>query len=210
MNKNLIISPVIIDSDKDNRNIINQDTSIIPDYSSFYNIPPGSNGFLSLDPRTFDSPRGMYLQLDRPPLYSKNTTPQIDLNLMKTNHIGFYDNYQSIYGGNIRYYTDLENDDPFSADVFSIPCYNQPTILIDPMGSHKPYYKRIPIYDTNPLQQNSFNEYSFLKDTSEFREDLIALQNDSINKSDFGYYQLVNDPKTFYPNFNNSKNYPLQ
>jgi len=210
MQKTFLVSPVKTDSLCENRTVLNRNTSITPDFSSFYELPQPSQGFVSLDPRTFDSVRNVYLQLDKPPLYSSDTLPQSNLYCPRNYiHTGFYPNYQSIQGGNIKYYTDLTNDDPFGSPQFMIPCYNKPQLLIDPMGSVKPYYKRIPVFEHNNLKTNSTFEYSFLKDTSEFREDLTSLQNDKINRSDFGYFQLINDPSTYYPTYEPIPNYPL-
>jgi hypothetical protein len=206
MKKNLIISPVIVHDNCDNINILNKNTSIQPDYDSFYSVP---GGFVSLDPRTYDTTRNCYIQYDRPPLHSVGTSPQFPMNKISTNQTGFYDNYQSINGGNIRYYTDLSTEDPFKDMIFTIPCYNEPQLLIDPMGSIKPYYNRIPIFENNNLKDNSFFDYSFLKDTSEFREDLIARRNNTININEFGAYQLVNNPSVYYPTFQNSPHFPL-
>jgi len=201
----MIISPVIIDQSCENRTVLNQQTSIIPDYSSFYST---SEGFMSLDPRTFDTTRNMYMLYDRPPLYSSQTAPQMNMDQIKTNQTGFYNDYQSIRGGDIRYYTSLDTDDPYS-DCY-IPCYNRPELLVDPMGSIKPYYIRIPVFETNPLKENSLFEYSFLRDTSEFREDLTARQQQKYNTRNFGSFQLANNPSVYYPTFRNQSNYPLQ
>jgi hypothetical protein len=172
--------------------ILNQDTSVNYDNIDYVKM----NGhYATMDPRTFDSPRAERLYFDTPPRVSSNTLPQGDIYNMKTNHIGFYKDYESIRGGDIVYYNDLDNDEPNGGPQFFIPAYTIPTMLVDPMGAHKPYYLRVPIFDKN----NSMYEYSFDQDQCEWREDLIALQSQKSNTSSFGAFQLYNDPERYYP-----------
>jgi hypothetical protein len=161
-----------------------------------------------MDPRTYDSPRAQRLYLDSPPNVSQHTQPQGDLYNMQTNHIGYYKDYQSIYGGDIVYYTDVGNAQPYSTPLWIIPSYIEPQILVDPMGSIKPYYKRIPIFQND---KNNF-QYSFDQDQCEFREDLIALQTGLWNRSSFENYQFYNNPQTYYPyvNMNKNGNFPFR
>ena len=172
--------------------VLNTETSVHHTDIDYVKI---NNLYASMDPRTLDPIRSIRTYLDAPPLVSRGTKPQTDLSTIRTNTTGFYPNYQSIYGGDIKYYTDLSNDDPQGAPVFALPAYTVPELLVDPMGSVKPYYARIPVYKKN----NSQLEYSFDQDQCEFREDLMALQLSKFNRSSFGAFQLFNDPKTYYP-----------
>lgn len=171
---------------------LNQDRSVQNKDIDYVKI---HDAYASLDPRTYDSPRAQRLLLDTPPKLSQGTIPQENLYDIKTNRTGFYDNYQSIYGGDITYYTDIENDMPHADPPFSIPAHTEPTLLIDPMGGVRPYYLRTPIFEKN----NFLYPYSFDQDQCEWREDLIALQQQKINSRQFGAFQFYNDPKTYYP-----------
>jgi hypothetical protein len=203
----LLVSPPFINEQCENRHIINSNTSIAPDYNSFYQT---KYGYVSLDPRTYDTTRNMYMTLNQPPLQSSNTLPQHNMNTIRTNKTGFYNDYESINGGNIKYYTSLNTSSPIDEPIFNIPSYIKPQVLIDPMGSVKPYYQRIPVFETNVLKSNSLYDYSFTRDTSEFREDLTSYRNGIINRVDFNYYQLFNEPSKYYPTFKPFLHYPLQ
>lgn len=161
------------------------------------------NGYYSsLDPRTYDVPRSQRLEFHQPPRVSINTQPQGDLYTHNRNNTGFYPDYESIKGGDLTYYTDITNDTPFSNPPFQIPSYTFPELLIDPMGSVKPYYKRVPILEKN----NNLYEYSFDQDQCEFREDLMALQLSKISRSNFGYFQFFNDQERYFPDYHPTKN----
>lgn len=191
MSSHLFLDPIPIPNSINPYSVINTHRSINPDYSSFsFN----NNSFISSDPRTFDSPRSMHLSFNYPPLQSSFTQPQYNLNHIKTNHIGYYPSYKSIYGGDITYYSDIQNDDPHNSPTFFIPSYTEPTILVDPMGSIKPYYKRIPRFKNKSL----IYDYSFDQDQCEFRENLIASQQDSLNTSNYGAYQLFSKSNNNY------------
>lgn len=205
MYTNIAIEPINQPGNYDPFNTLNKDRSVVKNDIDYVKI---NNLYTTLDPRTFDSPRAQRLYFDNPPRYSSNTIPQGDIYNMKTNNTGFYNNYQSIYGGDIVYYTDLDNDEPNGQPQFFIPAYTVPTLLVDPMGARKPYYLRVPIFKNN----NNLYEYSFDQDQCEWREDLIALQQQKQNTSNFGAYQLYNDPKTYYPSYKPNINgqFPLK
>jgi len=170
---------------------INKDTSIQPTTVDFVKTPGGY--YSSLDSRTFDSPRNQRLELDSPPLVSMGTQPQGNLYNVKGNQTGYYPDYDSIQGGDIKYYTDIMNDTPFGGPLFFIPNYTIPKLMVDPMGSIKYYYTRVPIMN----KINSIYDYSFDKDQCEWREDLSAQRN--TNNNGFGAYQFFNDPSKYYP-----------
>lgn len=149
--------------------------------------PDGITGFTSMDPRTFNSPRSEYIYLDKPPLYVKNTQPLEDIygesNDVKT---GYYNSYKDIKGGSLIYYTDLENDLPYSSPVFEIQALNRPSILKDPMDSTKTYYRRVPI----PSEIEKISDYSFDRDQMEFREDLISKQQEIFLRNNYSSYDF--------------------
>lgn len=150
----------------------------------------GITGYISMDPRTFNSPRSEYLYLNRPPLYVKNTQPLNDIygesNNVKT---GYYNSYKDIKGGSLIYYTDLDNDLPYTSPNFQIQSFNRPSVLKDPMGSTKTYYTRVPI----PSEKQDISEYSFDRDQMEFREDLISKQQDIFLKNNYTSYHFYKD-----------------
>ena len=150
----------------------------------------GITGFTSMDPRTFNSPRSEYLYLNRPPLYVKNTQPLNDIygesNNVKT---GYYNSYKDIKGGSLIYYTDLDQDLPYTSPNFQIQSFNRPSVLKDPMDSTKTYYIRVPI----PSEKEEISEYSFDRDQMEFREDLISKQQDVFLRNDYTSYHFYKD-----------------
>ena len=188
--------------------ILNRERSVRPDTLSFRPLVSSSScrsssspitNYRSADPRLFDSPRAMSLQLDRPPLQSSHTQP-VNENQLFSSHPpsnsngGVYPSYASIYNGDITYYTDISNDSPFSSPAFFLPSYTNPTLFEDPMGSRKPCYQRIPLCPS----QKAFYDYSFDRDQCEFREDLMSRQQTKNLYSDFGAYHMLQDP---YPNY---------
>lgn len=150
----------------------------------------GITGYTSMDPRTFNSPRSEYLYLNRPPLQVKNTQPLNDIygesNNVKT---GYYNSYKDIKGGSLIYYTDLDNDLPYTSPNFQIQSFNRPSVLKDPMGSTKTYYIRVPI----PSETEEISEYSFDRDQMEFREDLISKQQEVFLKNNYTSYHFYKD-----------------
>jgi hypothetical protein len=189
MTSRVVIDPMVFSDDY--YNTLNKETSVrncAVDYVKINNL------YGSMDPRTYDSPRAQRLYLDSTPRVSQNTQPQGNIYDMETNHVGYYKDYQSIRGGDITYYVD-NIADPYSNPTYVIPSYTTPTILVDPMGSIKPYYKRIPIFQSD---RNCF-EYSFDRDQCGFREDIMSKQSELINRSAFDTYQLFNDPSSYFP-----------
>jgi len=188
--QNIQIQPVQY-LDNDTVFFLNKNTSVQPASVDFVKTPKGY--YASLDPRTFDSPRSQRLEFDSPPLVSLGTQPQGNLDMLNSNQTGFYKDYDSIHGGNIKYYTDLGNDTPFGAPTYFVPNYTIPQLMIDPMGGIKPYYTRVPIMN----KHNSIYDYSFDRDQCEWREDLLSQQNTQNNG--FGAFQFYNDPSKYYP-----------
>jgi hypothetical protein len=86
--------------------------------------------------------------------------------------------YQNIKGGQIQYYVDKSIEDAFFEPTF----INQRNVTsytyIDPMNNIKPHYERQSDYYDNPGYS-----LSFMKDSQEFREDIISKQMSKINQS---------------------------
>ena len=118
----------------------------------------------------------------------ESTTDDIygESNNVKT---GYYNSYKDIKWGSLIYYTDLDNDLPYTSPNFQIQSFNRPSVLKDPMDSTKTYYIRVPI----PSEKQEISEYSFDRDQMEFREDLISKQQDVFLKNDYTSYHFYKD-----------------
>jgi len=158
-------------------------------------------GYQSMDPRTVDSPRAIRTTFDRPPLQSRNTQPLDNLYRDPGLHTGFYRSYQDIHGGNIFYYTDAEQADPYSTDPYVLTSYTLPEIEIDPMGGLSPIYQKVPMLKNNRYA----SPYTFDQDQMQFREDLMSLQSRQINKSDYLMYNMFHQPSQFSQNITQSR-----
>jgi hypothetical protein len=149
----------------------------------------------SLDPRLFDSPRSQRLVLDVPPWQTQGTQPLTDVYANSVNHTGYFPGYEALTGGQVYYYSDIDSDLPYTTPPFSIPVHVIPQVLVDPMGGQKFYYERIPINS----KQNAQFEYSFDQDQCEYREDLMARQQQIFYINAFGAYQFIQNPQKYYP-----------
>jgi len=151
----------------------------------------GISGYQSMDPRTFDSPRAMRLVLDRPPVFSSGTEPLSADALYHTpgNSTGFYRDYTDIRGGDILYYIDQNQADPYGGEPYTLTSKTLPQIQVDPMGAFRPVYQKIPVYQN---QRNS-SLYTFDQDQMQFREDLMSLQSRKRNSHDAQMYRFFRD-----------------
>ena len=104
-----------------------------------------------------------------------------DFNGYKTSYV----NYDQIEGGDITYYVNKENAVPFISPIFSSD-FNATSVLYkDPMGGVYPVYIRQPNKPTNKLTGRNTFEYglSWVEDTNEHREDILARNIQKINKN---------------------------
>jgi hypothetical protein len=174
--------------------VLNRERSVSTSGSVDF-IETDNHRFTSTDPRLLDSPRDQRLLLDSPPPVSVGTQPlapgPVDRDRART---GFYTGgYETVYPGNRVYYTDIDLSQPLGPLL--VPAYSVPTLLVDPMGSHKPYYLRVPVYEDNSF----LFDYTSDRDQCEFREDLSSRQRQLQQKRRFGAFQLHNDPERYYP-----------
>jgi hypothetical protein len=96
-----------------------------------------------------------------------------------------YKTYSDITAGQVLYYTDKSREDAYYRPLFSQPVETSTVVYRDPMGAMKPEYPRIVPYE-NPMTSSPAtngcnfgeNEYclSFIKDTQQHREDILASQ----------------------------------
>lgn len=152
--------------------------------------------YVSPDPRTIDVLRNMRIPFDDPPYQTPNTQPQEHIYSSLGSHTGFYPDYSDIYAGQIRYYTDIQNADPYGTPPYVIPSTVIPTILQDPMGGLRPYYEKIPLFQNN----NFLSEYTFDQDQMQFREDIMSKQQQKINSQKWDTYQLFHKPNKYFRN----------
>ena len=130
---------------------------------------------------------GQYTLVDVPNRDSKIDIDEMDkiysddFNGYRTN----YRNYNEIEGGDITYYVNHENAVPFISPLFSSD-FNATSVLYkDPMGGVHPVYIRQPNKPTNKLTGRNTFEYglSWVEDTNEHREDIMARNLQKINKN---------------------------
>jgi hypothetical protein len=143
-----------------------------------------SSTYTSTDPRLTDTIRNHNLHLDTPPFVSnfKNIYNSTELDNYGRN----YKTYSDIGAGNIVYYT-TERGDPFYSTLFSNPGHTTGHINVTPMGSIHPEYTRtVPRQNMLRQPKPGTNEQdcglSWIRDSSEHREDIISSQMSRINR----------------------------
>ena len=98
-----------------------------------------------------------------------------------------YTNYNEIMGGDIFYYVNKQNEDPFFSPVFSSNSdYNTTSVMYkDPMGGLKPQYIRHSNKQSNKINDRNSFEYSlsWIEDSNEYREDLLAMRIQKLNEN---------------------------
>lgn len=147
----------------------------------FYQVPGGgdclSEGYTAnWDNRLYDPRRNLHMVLDRIPLQARNTgsynNPNVYLKEYDAIKPQTYGDYSQINNGQIQYYHDTNNDDPYFAPNF-VRRYDVDYVLFkDPMGAIKPEYIRKPLNFTD----NNFSNYSFIRDSTLHREDIMERQ----------------------------------
>jgi hypothetical protein len=129
------------------------------------------------DARLSDPVRGtIHMTLDRPPLQARDfgtyTKPDVYVDEYNAFSPKIYGDYSQINNGQIMYYHDKSEDDPYFSPNF-VRRYNTNYILFkDPMGAIKPEYIRQPLNFTD----RNFSKDSFTRDSTQFREDLMERQ----------------------------------
>lgn len=135
--------------------------------------------WLSPDPRLVSTTRPGYYPLDRPPMDGDVRLKNIYDRKYTEYGLGSRP-YKKIDDGQIVYYVDRSIQDAFYKPVYSEPATEQSVLYRDPMGSVKPEYNRIPIFNTENPTTVTTEEYpyclAFLQDTQSHREDIMSLQ----------------------------------
>lgn len=157
---------------------LNKDTLVVA--GGYERCTPPSNGFNMGcktptyfhpgDPRLFDVRRSIPLRLDRPPDVSQ--IPSSFEEIYGPNLTGYgkgYKSYQDVNAGQIVYY------DSKPPAIYDISSTVHGFYYRDPMGVVKPQYIRVPDIKYNMFKSVD-NCLSSIRDSNEFREDLIARQ----------------------------------
>ena len=137
--------------------------------------------YTSTDPRLINNARGIKLNLSKPPI--DTTIRSVDMYAPRNvKYGGVQASYQDIGAGQIVYYVDTSIQDAFHMPNFTENAEIIGSDFTDPMGSVKPIYDRNVLNKTK--MDDSINNYgtTFLRDTTQFREELMALQIRKINQ----------------------------
>ena len=149
----------------------------------------GKTVYISTDPRLIStSHSGQVLALDVPPLNGKVKLSEVYTDPRLQNYGRRYTSYEDVNAGQIEYYIDKHFDDAFYTPVYENPSFATSSILIDPMGSIKPQYNRVPVKNNNVMdtkRDNFDHKLSSLQDSNEHREDLMARQQRKNNQQNY-------------------------
>jgi hypothetical protein len=140
--------------------------------------------YFSRDPRLWSGTHAQYTTFSHPPI--DHTTKLKDIYDKKLKYYGKgYKTYSDISAGNIVYYIDKSQEDAYYKPLFSHPAETQKRIYVDPMGGVKPEYPRS-IHYNNPINDTTFDNdpfcLSFIKDTQNHRQDILAANMSKINQ----------------------------
>lgn len=92
----------------------------------------------------------------------------------------FYNKLTDIVGGNISYNINERNiEEIYSSPIFTNKSQIIAKRYIDPMDSFKPEYERI------QKENNNVGQLTWIQDSCEWREDLIARQMRKLNQSEY-------------------------
>ena len=172
-----ILNPQLVknkyDTDFDRINVDGKCVYItsVPDGSVKFNQNDGQYSLLDLPAR--DSGLGLN-ELDK--MYTDDS-----FNNYKTG----YRQYKHIQGGDITYYINKQNQEPFFSPIFSGDFNTTSVMYKDPMGGLRPQYLRYSNNSTNKITNRNSFEYnlSWIEDSNEYREDLLARRIQKLNEN---------------------------
>ena len=131
------------------------------------------------DPRQISPAHsGQTIDFDFPPQSNQITGQNMYSNVLDDYGSRYTSTYENITPGQMTYYVDKTICGPFFPPNYT---YNADIIshyYVDPMGTLKTHFERIPTTDTLAC-------LSWLKDSGEFREDLMSRQMSVDNQSRF-------------------------
>jgi hypothetical protein len=150
--------------------------------------------YISTDSRLISGTRMIQVPLNKPP-YESNVTPETMYvaNPTKPQQVGGrYASYQDINSGQIRYFVNREYEDTYFNPLFVTKATAVGTKFVDPMGSNKPEFNRVPLTSNNPITNPAGEPrgvLSWISDSTAHREDLLALQ---MRKGNQSRWQSIN------------------
>lgn len=145
-------------------------------------LPETTNYISPSDPRLINPIYNMMLRLDKPPTVGGLPLDKVYEKEEKTSTYG---TYRNIKLGDMRYYIDNSIKDALYKPVYDMPAIVDNIMYKDPMDNYKPQYirKDSSVYTPSNSMNNTENppllshhSLSFISDTSEAREQLIARQ----------------------------------
>ena len=153
--------------------------------------PSGRAGYSSEDARLKNPIHGnMPMVLDRRPMnmsVEAVDTDDVYSDKLKNVKTG-YKPYNEINQGQITYYVDHELAEPFTGPNFELPAAVKGYMTVTPMNTLEAMYKRTPIkqrdcLDTRLCRKDYFGCLSWMEDSLEQREDIMASQMWGMNKN---------------------------
>jgi hypothetical protein len=158
--------------------------NVAEDFIKIPDTPCGGPGYTSEDSRLKHAMYGnMPLDIDKRPM-------DMEVEAVNTNDVysdkwkdwktGF-SNYRDISKGQITYYVDKEIAPPFNHPMFENKAAIMGYVTVTPMNKVKPMYKRTPLkcrdcLDTNKCRCDYLGGLSWIEDSNEQREDIMASQ----------------------------------
>ena len=137
-------------------------------------------GFTTIfDPRLVRAD-GQKISLDRPPLWGQVSMDKI-YDKQFQDYGKNYRNYRDINTGQIQYYFDLGDANPYFQPLYVIQSDVTHRVFKDPMDSLKVYYDKKPINET----LRNISDYQDTRDTLSFREDIMSKQSEKMNRNDW-------------------------
>ena len=138
------------------------------------------------DGRLYDTSRNHNMTLDVPPIqvYYNLKRDNMDGKAELHNYGRGYTDYASVTGGQIQYYIDKDNADPFVAPVYGMPSKSIGYVWKDPMGETKVQFEKE--FDNTRLTRTGM--LSSVEDTTKHRDDIMARQQRTHNER---LYELV-------------------
>lgn len=158
----------------------------LPKARQFVEMNSGSCGpnkkqfFSPNDPRLVDPMRSIKMSLDTAPYSSDLPIEEIYTDKVYERPT-YYPDYEHIHSGQIQYYYDKTDVDPYSYPNYVLRANVDYNLFKDPMGSLKPEYIRKPLLFTN----SNISKDTRTQDTLTFREDISERLSRTINQTDY-------------------------
>ncbi len=152
--------------------------------------PSGPSTYVSNDPRLVDVARGGYfMHLDTPPVDGSIRLKDIytDPTLQNYGKPVYNGGYSDVKAGQVLYYMDQAVGPPLHEPIFENPAEVRGWLYQDAMGALKPYYCRKPIVYTDVYDTKHYKpgQLTWIRDSLESREDIMALQMDLMNRQKY-------------------------